>query len=328
MPDRIPRSFTAESTTEDVLSGLDLAGRVAIVTGASGGLGEETARALASRGCEVTIAARDAPKAEKAALRIRERCPSARIDVCLVDLSRPASVNAFARSWLSDHGPLHLLILNAGIMACPLARTEEGWEVQFATNHLGHFLLAARLIERLRESAPARVIVLSSGGHVLSKVVFDDIHYERRDYDPWSAYGQAKTANVLFASELDRREWAAGVRAYAVHPGLIHTDLGRHLTPEAIRQIVGRATESGAEMRKTVEQGAATTVWAATASELADRGGLYLADCGVPEPPESGGKGAALHARDPEAAARLWAVSEETLGISFPDSSGARSEEP
>ena len=219
---------------------------------------------------------------------------------------------------MQEHGPLHLLILNAGIMACPLARTAEGWEMQFATNHLGHFLLTARLIERLRRSAPARVIVLSSGGHVISPVVFDDIHYDGRDYDPWSSYGQAKTANVLFASELDRRERVAGVRAHAVHPGVIHTDLGRHLTPEAIRSIVERATEGGAETPKTVEQGAATSVWAATAPELDGQGGLYLADCGIPAAPEAGGKGAAAHARDADAAARLWAISEQTLGISFP----------
>src|SRR5262245_50562370 len=251
------RTFHAESTTEEVLSGIDLSGRVAIVTGASGGLGEETARALASRGCAITIAARDAAKAEKAALRIRERCPDARVDIGAIELSQPASVEAFARRWLKDHGPLHLLILNAGIMACPLSRTDEGWEMQFATNHLGHFLLTARLIARLRDGAPARVIVLSSGGHVISPVVFDDIHYQRREYDPWNSYGQAKTANVLFASELDRRERAVGVRAHAVHPGVIHTDLGRHLTPDAIRSIVERATEGGAEVPKTVAQGAA-----------------------------------------------------------------------
>jgi NAD(P)-dependent dehydrogenase (short-subunit alcohol dehydrogenase family) len=165
------------------------------------------------------------------------------------------------------------------VRACPLARTEKGWEVQFATNHLGHFLLTALLIERLRESAPARVIVVSSGGHAISGVVFDDVHYERRDYDPWGAYGQSKTANVLFAAELDRRERLTGVRAHAVHPGMIHTDLGRHLTSEAIEQIVGLAVESGTESLKTLEQGAATSVWAATAPELDDQGGLYRADC-------------------------------------------------
>jgi NAD(P)-dependent dehydrogenase (short-subunit alcohol dehydrogenase family) len=311
------RTFSAQSTTDEVLAGIDLSGRVAIVTGASGGLGEETARALASRGCAVTIAARDESKAEKAALRIRERCPQARVDVGRLELSEPTSVEAFAQRWLKEHDALHLLILNAGIMASPLARTAEGWEMQFATNHLGHFLLSARLIERLRASAPARVIVLSSGGHVISPVVFADIHYERRDYDPWTSYGQSKTANVLFASELDRRERARGVRAHAVHPGVIHTDLGRHLTPEVIRQIVEQATSAGAETYKSVEQGAATSVWAATAPELEGQGGLYLADCGIPAAPEAGGKGAVAHARDADAAARLWAVSEKTLGISF-----------
>jgi NAD(P)-dependent dehydrogenase (short-subunit alcohol dehydrogenase family) len=311
------RSFGVESTTDDVLQGIDLTGRVALVTGASGGLGAETARALAARGCAVTLAARDVPRAEKVADAIRQAHPRAQLDVGELELSRPASVEDFASRWRAEHAVLNLLILNAGVMACPLQRTPEGRELQFATNHLGHFLLTARLMDALRAGAPSRVVVLSSGGHVRSPVVFDDIHFEAREYDPWSGYGQAKTANVLFALELDRRYRDAGVRAFSVHPGMIQTDLGRHLTPEAIAQIRAQAT-GGGEPRKTVEQGAATSCWAATAAELADRGGLYLVDCAIAGPRPEDPRGYAEHALDPAAAARLWEVSQEMLGRPFP----------
>ena len=314
MASRQDRDFGAESTTEQVLDGIDLEGRTAIVTGASGGLGKETARALAAHGCAVTIAARSDEKANAAADEIRAAHPDAIIDVGHVELAEPESVDAFAKQWLADHGPLQLLILNAGIMACPLERTRQGWELQFATNHLGHFLLTARLLPALRAAGSSRVVVLSSGGHAISPVVFDDLHFERRDYDPWASYGQAKSANVLFATELDRRFRSEGIAGFAVHPGMIHTDLGRSLTRELIEQIMVRADESG-EPRKSVEQGAATSVWAATAPELADEPGTYLADCSVPGPAEEGRRGYAAHAVDPDAALRLWALSEELLGV-------------
>ena len=308
------RSFDATSTTDDVLEVIDLAGRVAVVTGASGGLGAETARALASRGCAVTLAARDVARAEKVAAEIRSAHPHASLDVGTLELAKPASVRAFAKAWRAAHGPLHLLILNAGVMACPLSRTAEGWELQLATNHFGHFLLTAELLPALREGAPARVVALSSGGHVASGVDFDDPHFERRAYDPWVSYGQSKSANVLFAVELDRRLRGEGIRAYAVHPGMIHTDLARHLTSEMIQDIVGRASKGG-EPRKDVAQGAATSCWAATAPELADLGGRYLADCNVAPPLGDGVRGYAPHAVDPAAARQLWELTERTLGV-------------
>jgi NAD(P)-dependent dehydrogenase (short-subunit alcohol dehydrogenase family) len=315
------RRFDAKSTTDQVLEGIDLGGKVAIVTGASGGLGAETARALASRGAAVTLTARDTAKAEAVAESIRAAHPGAALDVRELALDRPDSVRAFAKSWLADHGTLHLLLNNAGVMACPLARTPEGWEQQFATNHLGHFLLTGLLLPALEAGAPARVVNTSSGGHRFSPVVFEDIQFEKRDYDKWSAYGQAKTANVLHALALDRRYADKGVRAFGVHPGMIMTELGRHLVKEDIEMLVARAKErddSGVSSRKTPQEGAATQCWAATAPELDGQGGLYLEDCQVSgTTPPPGSLGAEAWALDPDAAARLWTVSEELLGERF-----------
>jgi NAD(P)-dependent dehydrogenase (short-subunit alcohol dehydrogenase family) len=307
--------FDETSTADQVLEGIDLSGRTAIVTGASGGLGAETARALASKGCAVTLAARNRERAEAVAKSIREET-GAQVDIGELELADPASVRIFAERWKAEHGELNLLILNAGIMACPLSRTKEGFELQFATNHLGHFLLSALLVDRLRAGAPSRLVSLSSGGHVASPVVFEDIHFESREYTPFLGYGQAKTANVLFAVEFDRRFKDADIRAYGVHPGMIHTDLGRHLTPEIIKDIVGKAS-SGGEPRKDVPQGAATSCWAATSPDLEGKGGIYLADCQIAPPKDEGNRGVAAHAVDPEAAAQLWKVSEDLLGVEF-----------
>jgi NAD(P)-dependent dehydrogenase (short-subunit alcohol dehydrogenase family) len=317
------RRFDATATTDQVLDGIDLSGKLALVTGASSGLGVETARALAAKGARVVMAARDVPKIERAAAAIRAAHPRAELQAMELHLEQPASVRAFAKTFLAQHKALHMLIGNAGVMACPLMRTAEGWEMQFATNHFGHFLLANALAPALRAGAPARVISVSSAGHQFSGVVFDDIHFERRPYDKWSAYGQAKTANVLFAVELDRRLAKQGVRALALHPGGIVTELGRHLSPEDIAFLQKRASDrqsSGAAMVwKNVQQGAATQVWAATAPELADQGGLYLEDVQVSgTSPPKGSVGCAPHALDPAAARRLWEVSERTLGESFP----------
>jgi len=315
------RRFDKSSTTDQVLDGVALDGQVAIVTGASGGLGAETARALAARGAAVTLAARDTRKAEQVASAIRAAHPRAELAVRALTLDRPDSVRAFAKSWLAEKRALHLLLNNAGVMACPLARTPEGWELQFATNHLGHFLLTALLAPALRAAGGARVVNTSSGGHRFSPVVFEDIHFERRPYDKWAAYGQAKTANVLHAVELDRRLAGAGVRAFGVHPGMIVTELGRHLTPEDIQQLQARASErqsAGMPSWKTPQQGAATQCWAATAPELAGRGGLYLEDCQISgTTPPAGSLGAEAWALDPAAAQRLWTVSEQMLGERF-----------
>jgi NAD(P)-dependent dehydrogenase (short-subunit alcohol dehydrogenase family) len=315
------RRFDSQSTTDQVLDGIDLGGKVAIVTGASGGLGAETARALAAHGAEVTLTARDTKKAEQVAESIRAAHPAAKLAVRALALDRPDSVRAFAKGWLAENRVLHLLLNNAGVMACPLARTPEGWEMQFATNHLGHFLLTALLAPALRAAGGARVANTSSGGHRMSPVVFEDIHFERRPYDKWASYGQAKSANVLHAVELDRRLAAHGVRAFGVHPGMIVTELGRHLTPDDIQQLQARAKDrssSGLATWKTPPQGAATQCWAVTAPELAGRGALYLEDCQVSgTTPPAGSLGAEGWALDPEAAQRLWSVSEQTLGERF-----------
>ena len=316
-----PRRFDKDSTTDQVLEGIDLSGKVAIVTGASGGLGAETARALAARGAAVTLTARDTKKAEQVAEKIRAAHPGAKLDVRSLSLDRPDGVRAFAKGWLAENRALHLLLNNAGVMACPLARTPEGWEQQFATNHLGHFLLTALLAPALRTAGGARVANTSSAGHRFSGIVFEDIHFERRPYDKWAAYGQAKTANVLHAIELDRRLSGSGVRAFGVHPGMIITELGRHLGKEDIELMQSRAKErssAGLASWKTPQQGAATQCWAVTAPELAGRGALYLEDCqisGTTPPP--GSLGAEAWALDPEAARRLWTVSEEMLGEKF-----------
>ena len=306
-----------ETTTDEVIQGIDLSGRVALVTGASSGLGAETARVLASAGAAVTLTARDIPKVEAVAEEIRA-ATGATVDVGELSLDRPDSVRAFAKQWLADHDILHLLINNAGVMACPLARTAEGWEMQFATNHLGHFLLTSHLLPALRAGAPARVVNLSSAGHRFSPVNFDDVHFDSHPYDKWMSYGQSKTANVLFSLELDRRYQNDGIRAFAVHPGAIMTELGRHLDADDIQTLQSRAPKGGMKFKR-VPAGAATQVWAATSPELEGKGGLYCEDAHVagPRQSEDSAEGYLPWAMDAEAAAKLWTLSEETLGETF-----------
>lgn len=311
------RGFGFDSTTADVLVGVDLSGKVALVTGASGGLGEETARALASKGARVVLAARNVTRAEAVAQAIRASTGNTQVEVEDLELGSLASVRACAEGFLARHDTLHLLVNNAGIMACPFAKTTDGFELQLGTNHVGHFLLTCLLVPALRTGAPSRVISLSSHGHHASPVVFGDLHFERRPYDKWLAYGQSKTANVLFAVELERRLGAAGVHAYAVHPGGIRTDLGRHLVPEDIELLIKRI---GPTFRtKSVEAGAATSVYAATAPELEGRGGVYLEDCrvGAVNDDGSAADGVRSYALDPALARRLWAASEDMVGQRF-----------
>jgi len=324
-----PSRFGFESTAAQVAAGVDLGGKIAVITGGSGGLGAETARVLAARGARVVIGARDVAKGEKVAADIRSASPGAAIEVGALELASLPSIRAFAAAVLAKHPAIHLLVNNAGIMACPLARTEQGFELQFGTNHLGHFLLTGLLLPALRKGAPARVVCVSSSGHRFSTVHLDDPNYETRAYDKWESYGQAKTANIWHALELDRRESARGVRAIAIHPGMIVTELGRHLTPDdiaAMRARVATAAEKagpdatpGASRWKTIEQGAATQVWAATAPELANRGGLYLEDCHVAGPSRdlNAANGYAPWALDAEGAAKLWPLSEKLVGATF-----------
>ncbi len=310
--------FGFETTVDEVLEGIDLSGRVAIVTGASGGLGAVAARGLAKAGAAVTLTARDVPKGEKVAAEIRSATGNEAVSVMELELQRPESVRRFAKTWLAENARLDILINNAGVMACPIARTDEGWEMQFASCHLGHFLLTALLAPALEAGAPARVVNVSSGGHRFSPVLFDDPHFEQTEYDKWVAYGQAKTANVLHAVELDRRLQARGVRAFGIHPGAIVTELGRHLQKEDIALMNARVPGGKGLQFKSVEAGAATQVYAATAPELEGRGGCYLEDCHVAELREPDSmEGVSPYAIDPEAAARVWTVSEEILGERF-----------
>jgi NAD(P)-dependent dehydrogenase (short-subunit alcohol dehydrogenase family) len=310
----------AVRTTDEVLAGVDLDGTVAVVTGASGGLGLETARALAARGATVVLAARDAAKLDAAVAALADREPGARVETVLVDLASLASVRSASAELASRHRSIGLLVANAGVMACPLSRTADGFEMQFGTNHLGHALFTAGLEAPLTAAAPSRVVVLSSAGHRQAGIRWDDPNYEREDeYFNWDAYGQSKTANALFALELDRRWSPRGVHAFSVHPGVIMTDLARHMTSEDFEWMASRRP-GGDFTFKTVEQGAATSVWAATAPELAAHGGAYLEDCSVAAPtddPDSP-SGVRVWARDPEAASRLWDLTAELIGPDFP----------
>jgi NAD(P)-dependent dehydrogenase (short-subunit alcohol dehydrogenase family) len=287
------------------------------VTGGSGGLGAESARVLASRGARVLIGARDVAKAEKVAAEIRKSTGNDGVEVGQLELGSLPSIRAFAEATLARHRAIHILLNNAGVMACPLGRTEQGFELQFGTNHLGHFLLTGMLLPALRAAAPARVVCVSSRGHRFGTVDLDDPNYQKRDYDKWGSYGQAKTANIWHACELDRRLQGEGVRGFALHPGGIVTELGRHLTQADREELMSRLPPGGFKW-KTVEQGAATQVWACTAPELEGRGGLYLDDCHVAGPYDDASQsGYAPWALDAAGAAKLWPLSEKLVGATF-----------
>jgi NAD(P)-dependent dehydrogenase (short-subunit alcohol dehydrogenase family) len=314
----IPSGFGPTTTTPEVLKGIDLTGKTAIVTGGYAGIGLETTRVLAEAGATVIVPARTPDKARQALSGIP------RVEQSRMDLLDPASIDAFAREFLAGDRPLHMLINNAGIMATPLTRDSRGYESQFAANHLGHFQLTARLWPALLRAHGARVVALSSRGHQRANVDFDDPNFEHRPYDKWQAYGQSKTANVLFAVELDRRGEADGIRAFAVHPGGIVTDLLRHMTDEELTAYglsredshgfrpAGNSVDEGGFF-KTLEQGAATSVWAATNPQLAGMGGVYCEDVDIAEirPPDTtDNRGVTPYAIDQEAAKRLWILSE------------------
>lgn len=335
------KSLGAQTTTEDVVEGVDLSGQVAVVTGASGGLGEETARALASRGATVVLAARNPDKVREAAERITASGVRGGIGSLIVDLGSFESIRTAAAELVERHPSINLAILNAGVMAPPLGRTAEGHELQFGTNHLGHFLFTMLLRDSLVAGAPSRVVVLSSAGHRVAGMNWADPDYERTEYHNFTAYGRSKTANALFALEFDRRMAEQGVHAYSVHPGVIMTELSRHLVPADLewmaarsRRASGAQSDSGVDGSddagpretesaldaftfKDVDQGAATSVWAATAPELDEHGGAYLEDCGVAKlnDDENATNGVAPWARDPAEAARLWDLSLRLVGL-------------
>jgi NAD(P)-dependent dehydrogenase (short-subunit alcohol dehydrogenase family) len=311
-------AFGADSTTEDVLCGIDLSSITALVTGASAGLGVETARALAAHGATVIAASRDVAKAEKELAEVRIATGS-RVTVEEVDLASLASVRSFTDRIRETYDRLNLIIANAGVMACPEGRTVDGFEIQFGTNHLGHFLLVNRLIPLLVAGAPSRVVCLSSAGHRRADIDLGDPNLDATPYSAFDAYGRSKTANILFAVALDRRMRDQGVRACAVHPGTIGTtQLMRHLDQEHISLL----NEHSPNM-KSVGAGAATTVWAAVIAEGEAVGGHYAEDCAVApvsdeEVTATGGRaGVRSYAVDPDRAEALWAVSEHMVGEQF-----------
>ena len=312
----ISSGFGAASTAAHVVQGIDLTGRVAIVTGGYSGIGLVTARTLASAGAEVIVPARNQAKASESL----KPYPELRLES--LDLMEPASVDRFADQFLASGRALHILINNAGVMAPPLARNSLGYESQFATNHLGHFQLAMRLWPALQRANGARVVAVSSRGHTLGGVDFDDWNFDRREYDPWIAYAQSKTANALFAVQLDRLGIGNDVRAFAVHPGGVITDLVRHMKTEDL-QATGFVDERGEPIidpeknMKTPEQGAATSVWCATSSQLDGMGGVYCENCdiAIAVPADSTEMlGVRPWAIDPDFAERLWSLSERLTG--------------
>lgn len=320
------KSFGKASTTDDVLAGIDLSGRRVLVTGVSAGLGVETARALAAHGAEVIGAARDLAKARAANAAIIGGQVRGRLELVELDLASLASVRACADALLAVGRPFDLVIANAGVMATPFGHTADGFETQFGTNHLGHFVLVNRIASLIAPGG--RLVNVSSSGHRFSDVDLDDPGFERTAYDPWIAYGRSKTANIQFAVEFDRRYQAFGIRATALHPGGAPTELGRHVGIETLKQ---RIADINADLAakgeppyrwKTIPQCAATSVWAGVAADADEVGGRFCENCHV-SPVNEGAfspvtEGVKSYALDPTRAAALWAKSEALVGERFP----------
>jgi NAD(P)-dependent dehydrogenase (short-subunit alcohol dehydrogenase family) len=318
MQNEIRTRFDLNSTAEDVVAGIDLSGKLAIVTGGAAGIGRETARALASRGADVIIAGRNKAVVQSAA---KELASSATVLARELDLLSLKSVSEFAQWVISLGRPLDLLILNAGIMAAPLSRSAEGIESQLATNFIGHAVLTSQLAPALLAAAEPRVVSLSSSAHQMSPVVFGDINFERRAYDPWEAYGQSKTANALLAVRVWSELGSRGVTAHAVHPGGVFTGLMKHVTGDVAAVLSQRYKFDTSKVQvKTVPQGAATSVWAATEPDLRNRPALYLHDCGVAEVLDAPvyTHGVMRYALDGDNAASLWRAAEKLIGAKLP----------
>jgi NAD(P)-dependent dehydrogenase (short-subunit alcohol dehydrogenase family) len=316
-------TFGSESTADEVLEGINLTGKRVLVTGVSAGLGVETARTLAAHGAFVVGAARDLRKAQGATEQVRaDAANGGGLELVELDLASLASVRACADALVAAGKPFDLVIANAGIMACPKGTTADGFETQFGTNHLGHFVLVNRISSLLKRGG--RLVNLSSAGHRYSDVDLNDPNFERTPYTEFGAYGRSKTANILFAVEFDRRHKADGVRAAAVHPGGIHTELGRHMTPQATQQMIASINASqpaGApQFRwKTIPQGAATSVWAGVVAPAEVVGGRYCEDCQVAQIVTDAAVrgGVRPYALDPDHAKALWAKSEAMVSERF-----------
>lgn len=320
MADQVPvhSGFDRSSTADAVVSGHDLTGKTVVVTGGYSGIGLEAVRALARQGAKVIVPVRSPDKAKDTLASV-----SGDVQSTPMDLADLASVRRFAEDVMAGESRLDMLINNAGVMACPEARVGPGWESQFGINHMGHFALTAALMPLLHKSGETRVVALSSTGHKLSGIRWEDIHYESEAYDKWQAYGQAKTANALFANGLSRRLKDSGGLAFSVHPGGIFTPLQRHLPKEEMIAL-GWLGEDGAPSElarqgfKSPEQGASTTLWAATSADLAGKAGVYCEDCNIAAPtdrdsPMARYMGVDPHACDDAEAERLWALSERLL---------------
>ncbi|MEA2866126.1 MAG: hypothetical protein QOE39_841 [Bradyrhizobium sp.] len=317
-------SFGATSTTDEVLDGVDLRGKRILVTGVSAGLGVETARTLAAHGAQVVGAARNLDKAKAATEQVRAQAANGGgLELVELDLASLASVRACADGLMAADKPFDLIIANAGVMACPKSQTSDGFETQFGTNHLGHFVFVNRIASLLKPGS--RLVNLSSAGHRFSDVDLDDPNFEHTPYTEFGAYGRSKTANILFAVEFDRRHRTNGVRATAVHPGGIRTELGRYMTAEIGQQMIEQINAANAASGlpafswKTIPQGAATSVWSGIMAAADEVGGRYCEDCHVAELVEGDGirGGVRAYALDPDHAKALWAKSEEMVGEHF-----------
>jgi len=319
------KTFGATSTTDEVLEGVSLSGKRVLVTGASAGLGVETCRVLASHGATVVGAARDLAKAQRATEAVRKDAANGgSLELIELDLASLKSVRTCADALVKAGKPFDVVICNAGVMACPKGTTADGFETQFGTNHLGHFVFVNRIASLIKKDG-GRLVNLSSAGHRFSDVDLDDPNFEHTPYTEFGAYGRSKTANILFAVEFDRRHKAQGIRAAAVHPGGIMTELGRHMTQELrdamLKSIeeANKAAGAPAFQWKTIPQGAATTVWSGFVASAETVGGLYCEDCHVAEPQDNPNarSGVRAYALDAERAKALWAKSEQMVGEKF-----------
>lgn len=294
-------TFGPETETDEVIADIDLTGRTAVVTGASSGIGKETAEALARAGANTIMAVRDLTSGRECSTEIQNKFPHAKLDVLHIDLADLASIRSAASSFRNRH--VDILVANAGVMYTPFGHTSDGFEIQFGVNHLGHFALVQELLPSLQHDRGSRVIVVTSAGHKRGPVDLADPNFQHRPYDKFLSYRQSKTANILFARELDRRYMS--VHGFSAHPGVAHSRLSRHMSA-ADRAILEKTVGAQALVPKTMKAAAATSVWAATDPYLVDHGGSYLADCQISE--------AAPHATDSDTAAKLWDLSEELTG--------------